>query len=180
MCENDNMATEILFEETVTWTMTAGVHTVSQCTDNTFSSCTSGFQSGILGGPGETYSTPFPQAGIFFYRCNVHFDRMFGQIIVTDPRIDTDGDTVVDELDPDDDNDGVLDPDDACPHLAGSVAAGGCPPVGGIAGVLDGDATSAVGPGRTALHASYAIFAFVLAAAALAGALWRTRFKTPS
>ena len=106
---------------------------------------------------------------------------MFGQIIVTDPRIDTDGDTVVDEIDPDDDNDGVLDPDDACPHLAGTVAAGGCPPVGGIAGILDGQGTPGVETEATAHHASYAIVALVVASAVLAAA-WcaRTRLKTPS
>ncbi len=184
VCENDNLSTEVFVGDRVTWTMTAvTIHTVSQCTDNTFSSCDNGFQSGLLlGGIGSTYSTTLPQTGTFFYRCNLHPVRMRGQIVVTDRPIDSDGDTILDEQDPDDDNDGVLDQDDACPKLPGVPSENGCPlpgppgAVGGIAGLVDRDDAAIAATEPTGNHRGYLVVTGAFVVAALAGgSIWRRR-----
>ena len=96
--------------DTVEWTQTGlQSHTVSQCTDGTFTSCLGGFQSGTLGGGSSaTFDETFGTAGTFFYRCNFHPATMFGQIVVP-AGADNDGDTIPDSEDTDDDNDGMPD-----------------------------------------------------------------------
>lgn len=97
--------------DTVLWTQTGGApHTVSQCTDGTFTSCSGGFQSGTLaGGSGATFDETFNSDGTFFYRCNIHPSTMRGQIVAGAGELDSDGDTIPDSTDTDDDNDGMPD-----------------------------------------------------------------------
>ena len=148
-CENDDLGTTIFVGDTVTWTKTTFMtHTVSQCTDDTFSSCVDGFQSGLIHGSNGSFSTVFGNADTFYYQCALHPTQMRGRLVVTALPVDSDGDTILDEFDPDDDNDGVLDDDDVCPLLAGVAEQNGCPPpgpplaVGGITGLLDADDTA--------------------------------------
>ncbi|MCH8813652.1 MAG: hypothetical protein IH957_00955 [Chloroflexi bacterium] len=148
-CENDSLGTTIFVGDIVTWTKTTFMtHTVSECTDDTFSSCDDGFQSGLIGGPTGSFSKLFGHDDTFYYRCNLHPTQMRGRIVVIAQPTDRDGDTIIDELDPDDDNDGILDDDDDCPFLAGVPELNGCPPpgppvaVGGTAGLLDADDTA--------------------------------------
>ena len=111
VCENDGQGTSINEGDTVEWTQTGSFpHTVSQCTDGTFTSCLSGFQSGTLtGGSSDQFSETFNTAGTFLYRCNIHPSSMFGQIVVGSAELDSDGDTIPDSEDTDDDNDGMPD-----------------------------------------------------------------------
>ena len=108
-CVNDGVGTSIIEGDTLEWT-NIGIfpHTVSECTDGTFSSCVAGFQSPNLGNGGQ-FSQTFNTAGTFFYRCNIHPLSMFGQLNVDAPPADNDGDTIPDNIDPDDDNDGMPD-----------------------------------------------------------------------
>ncbi|MCH8814530.1 MAG: hypothetical protein IH957_05435 [Chloroflexi bacterium] len=110
-CTNDGLGTSIIQGDTVQWTQTGVLpHTVSQCTDGTFTSCAAGFQSPILGGgSGAQFSETFNTPGTFFYRCNIHTTTMFGQLVVDPAAPDNDGDTIPDNIDPDDDNDGMPD-----------------------------------------------------------------------
>jgi len=183
-CENDSLGTTVFVGETVTWTKTSlQFHTVSECTDGTFSSCSGGFQSGVISGPsGTTFSEAFAHDGSFYYRCNLHPTQMRGHIVVTALPTDRDGDTIIDELDPDDDNDGILDEDDACQFLAGLPELDGCPPpgaplsVGGISGLLEpnGPDDSAVSDGGSD-NLGYAAALAGIVGAALIAAGWFLR-----
>ena len=78
--------TNLTAGETVRWTLTEGNHTVTQCSDASFSTCPppGGFDSGLLvEGGGQTYSQTFNTAGIIYYRCNIHPVKMRGQLNVT-------------------------------------------------------------------------------------------------
>ncbi|MFQ5472552.1 MAG: plastocyanin/azurin family copper-binding protein, partial [Dehalococcoidia bacterium] len=102
--------TTVSVGDTVEWTQTGGLpHTVSQCTDATYTSCNSGFTKTFAGGSSEQFSQTFGTDGTFYYRCNIHPGPMRGRIVVGSGGLDTDGDTIPDGQDPDDDNDGMPD-----------------------------------------------------------------------
>ena len=109
VCENDGLGGTVIVGDTVRWTQTSSAaHTVSQCTDGTFTSCSGGFQSGTLtANSSDQFAETFSQAGTSFYRCNFHPTSMRGRIVVVS--LDNDGDTIPDSSDPDDDNDGMPD-----------------------------------------------------------------------
>jgi plastocyanin len=69
--------------DTITWTVSAGFHTVTEC-DETFAQCppAGGFSSDSLE-QGENYSRTFDQAGIFEYYCAFHPTQMRGRILVS-------------------------------------------------------------------------------------------------
>ena len=69
--------------DTVTWSVSAGFHTVTQC-NASFSNCGGGFESGDLE-PGNTYARTFDTPGTYPYRCEFHPNEMKGRIIVTQP-----------------------------------------------------------------------------------------------
>lgn len=199
VCENDGQSTSIGVGDTVTWTQVGFLpHTVSECTDGTFQSCTQGFESGNLaGGSGAQFSETFNTAGTFFYRCNIHFLTMFGQLVVNP---DNDGDTIPDNIDPDDDNDGMpdtyeqangclnqfvadarADPDgDGLPNFRElALGTDPCEPdpntVGGIAGLLDTDDDYPETTQRRGNEVGYvAALAGVVVAALIAG-FWYAR-----
>ncbi|MEO8456873.1 MAG: plastocyanin/azurin family copper-binding protein [Chloroflexota bacterium] len=74
--------TDILQGDTVTWNVSAGTHTVTECND-TLTACppTGGWDSGLLD-EGQSYSQTFDTAGTFNYRCELHPSEMNGKIVV--------------------------------------------------------------------------------------------------
>jgi hypothetical protein len=76
--------TQVEVGDTVTWSNQSGIHTVTQCTDSTFTSCGSGFDSGTLN-QGEAFSHSFPVAGTSYYRCEFHPTEMRGRIVALQP-----------------------------------------------------------------------------------------------
>jgi len=74
--------TNIQTGDSVTWTVQtgAGSHTVTQCTDSTFSNCGSGFDSSILS-EGDSFTQSFANAGSFYYQCALHPSQMRGAIV---------------------------------------------------------------------------------------------------
>ncbi len=77
--------TPVVPGETVTWTVSAGIHSVTEC-DDSFSDCppSGGFDSGLLGS-GDTFSQTFNTPGTFPYFCSFHPDTMRGRIVVQAP-----------------------------------------------------------------------------------------------
>ena len=71
--------TNVAAGDTVTWTVASGSHTVTQCTDATFASCSGGFTSGTLN-QGGTYTRTFDLPSSYFYYCAFHPDQMKGKI----------------------------------------------------------------------------------------------------
>jgi plastocyanin len=64
-------------------------HSVTECTDNTFTVCGAGTSSpnpiedsGVRFQPGWPYNVTFNDAGTFYYRCEVHPTIMRGQVTV--------------------------------------------------------------------------------------------------
>lgn len=74
--------THVTAGDTVTWTMSGGTHTVTQCSGD-FTACppAGGWDSGILS-QGDTYSQTFASAGTYAYRCELHPSQMRGKIVV--------------------------------------------------------------------------------------------------
>ncbi len=72
--------TPVTAGDTVTWSVQSGTHTVTQCTDSTFTSCGGGFASTALN-TGQTFTQSFEQAGTSFYRCSFHPGEMRGSIV---------------------------------------------------------------------------------------------------
>jgi plastocyanin len=68
--------------DTVTWTVSAGFHTVTECDEN-FAVCppSGGFDSGQLA-EGDTFAHTFNEAGAFEYYCAFHPTQMRGIINV--------------------------------------------------------------------------------------------------
>lgn len=68
--------------DTVTWTVSAGTHTVTEC-DDTFTTCppAGGFNSGTLN-QGQQFSRTFDTAGVFEYHCAFHPIQMRGRVAV--------------------------------------------------------------------------------------------------
>lgn len=73
--------TNIAAGDTVTWTVASGSHTVTQCTDATFASCSGGFNSGTLNQAG-IYTRTFDSPGSYFYKCAFHPTFMMGKVVV--------------------------------------------------------------------------------------------------
>lgn len=64
-------------------------HTVTECTDGTWSSCGAGVSaanpiedSGVRFQPGWPYTVAFSQPGTFYYRCEIHPTVMRGTVVV--------------------------------------------------------------------------------------------------
>ncbi len=87
--QNGVCTTSITAGDTVTWTMVAGIHTVTEC-DATYSACPvpGGFDSGILQAS-ETFSQTFDTAGEYAYYCRIHPIEMRGVISVVAAATDT-------------------------------------------------------------------------------------------
>lgn len=67
--------------DTVTWTVSSGSHQIVQCTDDTFATCSGGFDLGSFS-TGQTKSQTFSTAGDVYYHCAFHPDQMKGEIAV--------------------------------------------------------------------------------------------------
>jgi plastocyanin len=76
--------TNITTGETVTWSLTQGSHTVTECNPGPSCPKAGGFDSDGLD-QGQTYSRQFTTAGSYAYYCAFHPSDMFGVIVVTDP-----------------------------------------------------------------------------------------------
>lgn len=81
--EGGTCTTNITAGETVTWSLSAGFHTVAQCTAG-HSSCPlpGGFDSGALE-QGQTFAHTFNDVGSFDYYCEFHPSDMYGVINVS-------------------------------------------------------------------------------------------------
>jgi plastocyanin len=84
-CSEDFMGevceTDVTAGDSVTWTVTGGTHTVSQCTDQTFATCTGGFDSSTVH-PSDTFVHTFAEPGTYYYHCDFHPTEMKGKIVV--------------------------------------------------------------------------------------------------
>jgi plastocyanin len=80
--QNGVCDTTVTAGSTVTWAVSAGPHTVTQC-DASFTTCppSGGFDSGLLN-TGGTYAQTFNTAGTIAYRCEFHPTQMRGSITV--------------------------------------------------------------------------------------------------
>lgn len=80
--ENSVCETTVVVGSTVTWQVSGGVHTVTQC-DASFTTCPppAGFDSGLLN-DGGTFAQTFNSAGVIPYFCAFHPDQMRGRILV--------------------------------------------------------------------------------------------------
>ena len=80
--DNPPCDTTVNVGDTVTWNVTTGPHTITQC-DDSFTTCppTGGFDSGTKNS-GESFSQTFTTAGTFAYHCNIHPTMMRGRITV--------------------------------------------------------------------------------------------------
>lgn len=74
--------TNVTAGDTVTWSVAAGSHTVTQCTDAAFTGCppAGGFNATVS--TGQTFSQTFNTAGTFYYRCDFHPTDMRGSVVV--------------------------------------------------------------------------------------------------
>jgi plastocyanin len=74
--------TDITAGDTVTWSVVAGSHTVTECSAG-FAACppSGGFDSGILI-DGDTFSHTYNVPGTYPYRCELHTSEMLGTIVV--------------------------------------------------------------------------------------------------
>lgn len=81
--ENGVCDTSITAGDTVTWSVTGGFHTVTEC-DSSFAACppSGGFDSSQLVAGGQFQQT-FATPGTFYYRCDNHPTQMRGTITVT-------------------------------------------------------------------------------------------------
>jgi plastocyanin len=83
--QGGSCTTNITTGETVTWSVSAGFHTVTQCTaGHTQCPIAGGFDSGSLE-QGQTFSRTFNDAGAYEYYCAFHPSDMYGIINVTAP-----------------------------------------------------------------------------------------------
>jgi len=80
--ENGVCETMVTAGSTVTWQVSAGSHTVTQC-DASFATCppSGGFDSGLLSS-GGTFSQTFSSPGTIPYWCAFHPTQMRGRILV--------------------------------------------------------------------------------------------------
>jgi len=97
--------------DSVKWTNTTSItpHTATHCPDN-FTNClgTRLWDTGtVSGGQMSAVQGPFNTPGTFIYRCQIHPTTMRATLIVQ--AVDNDGDTIPNDQDPDDDNDGMPD-----------------------------------------------------------------------
>ncbi len=98
--QNGVCTTSITAGDTVTWTVVAGIHTVTEC-DAAYSACPvpGGFDSGILQAS-ETFSQTFDTAGEYAYYCAIHPTEMRGVISVAAAATDTPAPTPTAEATP--------------------------------------------------------------------------------
>jgi len=70
---------------TVTWQVSSGIHTVTQC-DASFATCppSGGFDSGLLN-DGDTFAQTFNTPGTIAFYCSFHPGQMRGRILVQAP-----------------------------------------------------------------------------------------------
>jgi plastocyanin len=78
---NSTCETDVTAGDTITWSVSQGTHHVVQCTDNTFATCTGGFDGGVFS-TGATFSHIFATAGTYFYECSIHTSEMRGKVVV--------------------------------------------------------------------------------------------------
>ncbi len=80
VCQNNLTAGDV-----VTWNYPTGdsKHTVTQCADDTFTNCTVDWSPPPFLDPGQSFQRTFNSAGTFYYRCDIHPDKMFGQLNVS-------------------------------------------------------------------------------------------------
>lgn len=80
--ENGVCDSTVAAGSSVTWSVSSGIHTVTQC-DASFTTCppSGGFDSGALTS-GNTYSQTFNTPGTFSYWCAFHPTQMRGRILV--------------------------------------------------------------------------------------------------
>jgi plastocyanin len=72
--------TNVTAGDTVTWSVSSGFHTVTQCADAAFTSCGSGFNQQVSNG--QTFAQTFSTAGTVYYRCDFHPGDMRGSVVV--------------------------------------------------------------------------------------------------
>jgi plastocyanin len=74
--------TDVTAGDTVTWTVSGGTHTITECNSD-YSQCppSGGWDSQIVS-QGATYSQTFAQPGTYAYRCELHPSEMLGKIVV--------------------------------------------------------------------------------------------------
>jgi plastocyanin len=78
---NQVCETAVTAGDTVTWSASAGTHHVVQCTDDTFATCSGGFDQGTFSS-GQTKSQTLNAAGSVYYHCAIHPGQMKGKIAV--------------------------------------------------------------------------------------------------
>jgi len=80
--QNGVCDTTVTAEDTVTWEVSGGVHTVTEC-DAAFTTCppSGGFDSGLLSS-GGAFSRTFSASGTYEYQCSFHPSQMRGRVIV--------------------------------------------------------------------------------------------------
>lgn len=85
--EGGSCTTNITVGETITWSVSAGSHTVTECSaGHTQCPKPGGFDSGGLD-QGQTFSHTFTEAGAYEYYCAFHPSDMYGIINVTAPTL---------------------------------------------------------------------------------------------
>jgi plastocyanin len=80
--EGGDCTTTITMGDTVTWTISEGIHTITEC-EASHSSCPrpGGFNSDIIQS-GATFSQTFTTAGSYPYYCELHPTDMTGTVVV--------------------------------------------------------------------------------------------------
>ncbi|MBI5285861.1 MAG: hypothetical protein HY874_12295 [Chloroflexi bacterium] len=69
--------------DTISWQWTTlTLHTVTQCTDNTYTDCTGGFDSGLQNSSSPPFTHTFDTPGIYYYACPIHVTQMMGKVTV--------------------------------------------------------------------------------------------------
>lgn len=82
--ENQVCSTNLVAGDTVTWSVGAGAtsHTITECTDESFTNCSGGFNSGAKAA-GSTFSQTFNTSGTIYYRCDFHPSQMKGKLVIS-------------------------------------------------------------------------------------------------
>lgn len=83
--EGSSCETDVVAGDTVTWTVSAGFHTVTECDlDHTNCGGTGHFDSGQME-LGDTFAQTFDTPGSYAYYCAFHPSQMRGVIVVSVP-----------------------------------------------------------------------------------------------
>lgn len=78
--EGGDCTTTINAGDTINWTVSEGIHTVTEC-EAGHASCGGGFDSGVLE-TGGSFSQTFASPGTYYYYCALHPSDMQGTIVV--------------------------------------------------------------------------------------------------